>query len=159
MKNASLAGLLLAMATIGAAAAAPAADAWWNDAWGYRLKLTCKAGEGDVAVAARAAGRADAGGRRDLRLVDADSAMRPFELIHHDPNHTTLLQFLVGAERGSRHLPLLTAIRGRRRSRRRIRGWRNRGAAPGMAEERGQAGGGPETARGGGGGARLRGSG
>ena len=68
---------------------------WWHDEWPYRVRIECKAGEGDVAgVRVPLADRATADGH-DLRLVDADGQPRSFDLIHHDPRLDTLIQFKV----------------------------------------------------------------
>ena len=68
------------------------AEDWWNNDWPYRVRINCKEGAGDVAVVRVAlADRARPDGR-DLRLVDADGQPRPFEIVHHDPHLTTLIE-------------------------------------------------------------------
>jgi len=68
---------------------------WWHDQWPYRVRIECKAGEGDVArVRIPLAGRATPDAH-DLRLVDADGRLRGFDLIHHDPRLNTLIQLKV----------------------------------------------------------------
>lgn len=86
--------LLLVIAV--ACAAAPAAPPqWWHQDWPYRVRIECEPGEGDVgAVRVTLAGRTTKDGR-DLRLIDADGQLRNFELLHHDPRLSTLIQFKV----------------------------------------------------------------
>ncbi len=69
------------------------ADGWWNNDWPYRVRINCKESEGDVVVARVAlAGRARPDGR-DLRLLDKDGQLCPFEVLHHDPRYSTLIAF------------------------------------------------------------------
>jgi tetratricopeptide (TPR) repeat protein len=66
---------------------------WWNEDWPYRVRIECDPGEGDVAwVRVVLAGRTTPDGR-DLRLVDDTGKLRNFEIIHHDPDLDTLIQF------------------------------------------------------------------
>jgi len=69
--------------------------AWWNADWPCRARIDCKPGEGDVAhVRVLLAGRTTPDAR-DLRLIDPDGRPRPFLIVHHDPQLSTLLQFQV----------------------------------------------------------------
>jgi tetratricopeptide (TPR) repeat protein len=87
--------LLLGAVMLCGSAAALAAPGWWNADWPYRVRVECEAGEGDVAsVRVMLAGRTTKDGR-DLRLVDVDGNLRNFEILHHDPQLSTLLQFKV----------------------------------------------------------------
>jgi tetratricopeptide (TPR) repeat protein len=72
---------------------------WWHDEWPYRVRIQCKADEGDVAaVRVPLAGRATPDGH-DLRLVDVNGELRGFEVVHHDPRLSTLIQFEVPPDR------------------------------------------------------------
>jgi len=83
----------IALALSATARAAP--PNWWNDEWPYRVRIECDPGEGDVAwVRVALAGRTTPDGR-DLRLVDSNGELRNFEIIHHDPQLSTLLQLRV----------------------------------------------------------------
>jgi hypothetical protein len=85
-------GVLAALVLLLAVPTVVCADGWWNNDWPYRVRINCKEGEGDVAVVRVAlAGRARPDGR-DLRLVDADGQPRPFEVLHHDPHLSTLIE-------------------------------------------------------------------
>ncbi|MHB1155356.1 MAG: PKD domain-containing protein [Phycisphaerales bacterium] len=67
--------------------------AWWDASWGYRVQVSCGAGEGDVAwVTAALNGRCEADAR-DLRLVDGDGKARAFVVLHHDGMNQTTLSF------------------------------------------------------------------
>ncbi len=71
------------------------ADDWWDAKWDYRARLDCPAGAGDVAYATiNTAGRTAEDGC-DLRLVDSAGRLRPFEILHHDPQLATLICFQV----------------------------------------------------------------
>lgn len=90
---------------------------WWNAQWPCRARIVCEPGPGNVAwVRLSLAGRTTPDGR-DLRLIDADGRPRSFEILHHDPRLTTLIQFRVPPERrvttwlyyGNREAPSITA--------------------------------------------------
>lgn len=79
------------------AACGPVAQAveWWDQDWPYRMKIEAAAGAGDVAeVTVMLAGRTSEDGR-DLRMVTEDGRLHHFEVLHHDPKLSTLLQFQV----------------------------------------------------------------
>lgn len=77
------------------ASAVAAGPKWWDEAWPYRVRINCQPDEGDVAwVQVTLANRTTPDGR-DLRLVDPDGSLRNFEVIHHDPQRSTLIQFKV----------------------------------------------------------------
>ncbi|MFH1748688.1 MAG: PKD domain-containing protein [Planctomycetota bacterium] len=77
------------------ATTAVAGPPWWNDAWPFRVRINCRPEAGDVAwVRVTLADHTTPDGH-DLRLVDADGQPRSFEIIHHDPRRSTLLQFRV----------------------------------------------------------------
>lgn len=92
--------ILAVVAVCAGASAAP--SKWWNPDWPYRVRIECDAGEGDVAsVRVILAGRTTKDGR-DLRLVDADGQLRNFEILHHDPRLSTLIQFKVPPDQALR---------------------------------------------------------
>ncbi len=92
----AMALFFVAIALSAAAHAAP--PNWWNEDWPYRVRIECDAGEGDVAwVHVVLAGRTTPDGR-DLRLVDDTGELRNFEVIHHDPQLSTVIQFKVPPE-------------------------------------------------------------
>jgi tetratricopeptide (TPR) repeat protein len=86
----------------GCAAAVAAPPNWWNADWPYRARIACETGEGDVAwVRIHLAGRTTRDGS-DLRLVDPDGSLRSFEILHHDPQLSTLIQFRVPSDQALR---------------------------------------------------------
>lgn len=93
--NRVCAQLWLAACLVLCARASAAPPHWWDADWPYRVRVECAAGEGDVAaVRVMLAGHTTKDGR-DLRLVDADGRLRSFEILHHDPLLSTLIQFRV----------------------------------------------------------------
>jgi tetratricopeptide (TPR) repeat protein len=90
------AGVLFLLGLILAPPAARAQTAdWWNPNWPYRVRIDCPAGPGDVAcVSVTLADRTTDTGR-DLRLIDITGQPVPFEILHHDPQYTTLVAFRV----------------------------------------------------------------
>ncbi len=66
---------------------------WALEAWPYRARIECPAGEGDVAHVTVSAGGRTTDDGRDLRLVDADGSYRHFDILHHDPELETKIRF------------------------------------------------------------------
>ena len=77
------------------AAACAAGEPWWNAEWPYRVQLECPAGAGDVAYVTAATGGRTTSDGRDLRVVDAGGSLRPFEILHHDPNLQSVIAYQV----------------------------------------------------------------